>query len=56
MGNPTDDIMATRNIVGVWKDGVRVDREAYRKQVEAEATKLEEMHDARLLQAHNPVS
>jgi imidazolonepropionase-like amidohydrolase len=45
-GNPTDDIMATRNIVGVWKDGVRIDREAYRKQVETEAAKLEEMHGA----------
>jgi imidazolonepropionase-like amidohydrolase len=45
-GDPIDDIMATRNIVGVWKDGVRVDREAYRKQVQAEAAKLEEMHDA----------
>lgn len=25
-GNPTEDILATRNIVDVWTDGVRVDR------------------------------
>ena len=29
-GDPTEDITATRAIVGVWKDGVRVDRDAYR--------------------------
>ena len=29
-GDPTADILATRNIVGVWKQGVRFDREAYR--------------------------
>ncbi len=28
-GNPTIDIKATRNIIGVWKQGVRVEREAY---------------------------
>jgi imidazolonepropionase-like amidohydrolase len=27
-GDPTKDIAATRNIVGIWKDGVRFDREA----------------------------
>lgn len=45
-GNATDDIMATRNIVGVWKDGVRVDREAYKQQVQAEDAKLNETLDA----------
>ena len=29
-GDPTQDVTATRAIVGVWKDGVRVDRDAYR--------------------------
>jgi imidazolonepropionase-like amidohydrolase len=30
-GDPTGDIRATRNIVGIWKHGVRFDREAYRR-------------------------
>lgn len=29
-GDPTADILATRNIVAIWKQGVRFDREAYR--------------------------
>lgn len=29
-GDPTTDIRAARNIVGIWKQGVRFDREAYR--------------------------
>jgi hypothetical protein len=45
-GNPIDDIKATRNIEGVWKDGVRVDRQSYRKKVELEIAKLEEKHEA----------
>lgn len=28
-GNPTEDILVTRRISGVWKDGVAVDREAW---------------------------
>ncbi len=28
-GDPTKDIKATRNIVGVWKSGIRADRDAY---------------------------
>ena len=38
-GDPTEDIRATRAIVGVWKLGVRADREAWRsarRRVEAE--------------------
>ncbi|MBN2012947.1 tetratricopeptide repeat protein [candidate division KSB1 bacterium] len=30
-GDPTNDILATRNIIAIWKDGVKIDREAYRK-------------------------
>ena len=35
-GDPTEDITATRAIVGVWKDGVRVDRDAYRAALTAQ--------------------
>jgi imidazolonepropionase-like amidohydrolase len=31
-GNPTVDITATRDIVGVWKLGVAIDREVYKKE------------------------
>jgi alpha-D-ribose 1-methylphosphonate 5-triphosphate diphosphatase PhnM len=37
-GDPTTDILATRDIVAVWKCGVRVDREWYRDRVK-EASK-----------------
>jgi imidazolonepropionase-like amidohydrolase len=33
-GDPTIDVRRTRNIVGVWKRGVAVDRDAYRTGVE----------------------
>lgn len=32
-GDPTVDIAATRNIVGVWKSGVRFDHDTYRTQL-----------------------
>jgi imidazolonepropionase-like amidohydrolase len=32
-GDPTVDITATRDIVGVWKNGVQIDRDAYRMEV-----------------------
>jgi imidazolonepropionase-like amidohydrolase len=35
-GDPTADISATRNIVGVWKAGVELDRESYRAALEKE--------------------
>lgn len=38
-GDPTSDIRATRQIVGIWKDGVKVDRAAWR---EALATRSRE--------------
>ena len=35
-GDPTTDITATRDIVGVWKLGVRVDRDGYRTALAAQ--------------------
>lgn len=35
-GDPTEEITATRNIVAVYKDGARVNREAYREMLAAE--------------------
>jgi cytosine/adenosine deaminase-related metal-dependent hydrolase len=32
-GDPTTDILATRSIVGVWKQGIEVDRQGYRRQL-----------------------
>ncbi len=32
-GDPTKDIRVTRDIVAIWKQGVRVDRESYRDQI-----------------------
>src|SRR3954469_1708023 len=35
-GDPTSDITSTRDIVSVWKAGVKVDRETYRAEIERE--------------------
>ena len=35
-GDPTTDIKATRRIVGVWKQGRAIDRDAYRKALESQ--------------------
>jgi imidazolonepropionase-like amidohydrolase len=35
-GDPTIDIKATRKIVGVWKNGRRLDRDPYRERIERE--------------------
>jgi imidazolonepropionase-like amidohydrolase len=45
-GDPTSDIKATRAIVAVWKDGVKVDREAYLLQVEEERRSASERRTA----------
>ena len=34
-GDPTTDIKATRKIVGVWKQGRAIDRDAYRKALQS---------------------
>jgi len=39
-GDPTADIKATRKIMGVWKQGRPVDRDAYRKNLEKQAEQL----------------
>ncbi len=45
-GDPTVDIKATRNIRGVWKSGVPVDRESYRKTIANEIAKIEKLRKA----------
>ena len=45
-GDPTKDIKATRNIVAVWKNGVKVDRETYRAEVEKEKLAAEQQKTA----------
>jgi imidazolonepropionase-like amidohydrolase len=42
-GDPTTDITATRDIDGVWKDGVRADRAAYASAIAAAATQANVM-------------
>lgn len=41
-GDPTLDIRRTRTILGVWKRGVAVDREAYRAVVEKQRAEVEQ--------------
>jgi imidazolonepropionase-like amidohydrolase len=45
-GDPTTDILATRNIVGVWKSGVADDRESYRAAIEKEKKAVAEVKQA----------
>jgi imidazolonepropionase-like amidohydrolase len=40
-GNPTTDILATRQISGVWKAGVRIDRAAYRNRLDRQSSVYE---------------
>jgi hypothetical protein len=44
-GDPTEDITATRNIVGVWREGVKVDREKYRAEAEAGKRAMEKQQN-----------
>ncbi len=34
-GDPTVDILATRNIIAIWKHGEQFDREVYRRALDA---------------------
>ena len=45
-GDPTEDIRATRDIVGVWKNSVRVDREAYARSVQEQIAAAERQRQA----------
>ncbi len=55
-GDPTDDVLATRAIAGVWKRGVRADREAYQQALEGAREAAQAQADA-LAQADTaPVS
>jgi imidazolonepropionase-like amidohydrolase len=38
-GDPTQNILATRDIVGVWKEGVAADREGWRMELQKERDK-----------------
>ena len=45
-GDPTTDVLATRNILGVWKSGVADDRESYRAAIEKEKRAAAELKQA----------
>ncbi|MGH8245150.1 MAG: amidohydrolase family protein, partial [Gammaproteobacteria bacterium] len=45
-GDPTTDIKATRNIVGVWKLGVPVDRQAYSAGIERQKAETQRQRQA----------
>ncbi len=45
-GDPTTDISATRDIAGIWKLGVAVDREGYLSELEAQRTATENQQRA----------
>ena len=42
-GDPTSDIVATRNIARIWKQGVPFDREAYRKALVKEEQEIQKI-------------
>jgi hypothetical protein len=45
-GDPTADVRVTRKIAAVWKDGLRVDRDNYRKTVREAKNKAEALKNA----------
>lgn len=45
-GDPTNDIKASRNIVGVWKQGQRIDRQAYKAKIAQAKAIASEAHKA----------
>ncbi|MCX6577625.1 MAG: amidohydrolase family protein [Candidatus Aminicenantes bacterium] len=45
-GDPSVDITATRKIEGIWKEGIRVNREAWREEVAGVKAKVERMKQA----------
>ena len=45
-GDPTSEIEATRAIISVWKDGMTIDRESYRRNAETIWQSLEEQQKA----------
>ena len=46
-GDPTTDILATRNLVRIWKNGVQFDRAAYRKALLQEERELQNIRRER---------
>lgn len=47
-GKPDEEIKATRRIVAVWKEGIKIDRDSYRQQVAMEKEKLDQLKIFRL--------
>ena len=45
-GDPTADLTVTRKIEGIWKEGIRVNREAWREEVAGAKEKVEQMKQA----------
>src|SRR5690606_37643541 len=55
-GDPTQDVLATRDIAGIWKRGVRMDREAYREALAAAEESAAAQADALAQMETAPVS
>lgn len=46
-GDPSKDIRATRDIVGVWKEGLKIDRDAVARAMKATQKEIEQKSDVR---------